>query len=533
MHPESSTASRDSITPGAAIPRNGVLVLTGYGIRVAVERGHLLVRDGRGRERRQGRFSRADRSLRRLVVLGHTGTVSFDALRWLHDVGCAFLQIDRDGEIVAAWGPPGSDNARLRRAQALATGNGVGLGIARDLIWDKLSAQSGVLDAMERAGAGPAAATVRQCRDALANADTLEAVRWLEADAASIYFAAWSGIPVRWARHDAAKVPDHWRSFGSRRSPLSSSPRRAVDPANALLNYAYGMLEAEASISLLAVGLDPGMGVLHADLPGRDSLSFDVMEPVRADVDRWILGELERRTFEARDFFETREGVCRLMPKLAKAIAETTPRWATLLAPVVERVTKALITASKDKSSQGAGGEAGSPRDAGAQRDTPRTNAGYPGGCLECGVVLEPSARRRYCNECMPRQRAVLGTGEGRVALEMTRSAFAAAGGRAALAKMRAAGRDPAHGGDAAERRGRTITAQMAAGTAWDQEHGDIDDGTDFIRDVLPGLRSIPLQVMVNATGLSRGYCSFIRRGLKVPHRRHWTVLTRLIEEQP
>lgn len=510
MHDESS------ITISAAQPRHGVLTLGGYGIRVAVERGHLTVSDGRGRERRQGRFSRADRSLRRLVVLGHTGTVSFDALRWLRDVGCSFTQIDMDGEIVAAWGPPGSDNARLRRAQAVAAGGSVGLGIARDLVRDKLSAQAGVLDAMERVGAGPAAATIRQCRDALDHADTLEAIRWLEADAASIYFAAWSGLPVRWARNDTAKVPDHWRSFGSRRSPLSNSPRRAVDPANALLNYAYTMLEAEASIALIAAGLDPGMGMLHADLPGRDSLSLDVMEPVRAEVDRWLLGELERRTFEVRDFFETREGVCRLMPKLAKAIAETAPRWATLLAPIVARVVKSLTTASAERSSKTAG------------RDV-----GYPGGCLECGVVLEPSARRRYCNECMPRQRAVLGTGEGRVALEMTRSAFAAAGGRAALAKMRAEGRDPAHGGDAAERRGRTITAQMAAGAAWDQEHGDIDDGADFTRDALPGLRSVPLQVMVNATGLSRGYCSFIRRGLKVPHRRHWAALARLIEEQP
>jgi len=113
----------------------------------------------------------------------------------------------------------------------------------------------------------------------------------------------------------------------------------------------------------------------------------------------------------------------------------------------------------------------------------------------------------------------------------MTRSAFAAAGGRAALAKMRAEGRDPAHGGDAAERRGRTITAQLAAVTAWDREHGDVDDGSDFARDVLPGLRHVSLQVMADATGLSKGYCSFVRRGLKVPHRRHWAALARLAEK--
>jgi hypothetical protein len=44
------------------------------------------------------------------------------------------------------------------------------------------------------------------------------------------------------------------------------------NPANALLNYLYAILEAEARIAILSMGLDPGMGVLHADLKARDSL---------------------------------------------------------------------------------------------------------------------------------------------------------------------------------------------------------------------------------------------------------------------
>src|SRR5271166_3982053 len=86
-------------------PRNGVLVLWGYGIRIAVERGHLDVDDGIGSDRRRGRFTRAKPGFSRLVIIGHSGLVSLEALRWLHDVGIAVVQIDNDCEVIVAAGP--------------------------------------------------------------------------------------------------------------------------------------------------------------------------------------------------------------------------------------------------------------------------------------------------------------------------------------------------------------------------------------------------------------------------------------------
>ena len=50
---------------------------------------------------------------------------------------------------------------------------------------------------------------------------------------------AWSPIEVRFAARDAGKVPAHWRTFGSRTSTLANGARRAINPANALLNYGY------------------------------------------------------------------------------------------------------------------------------------------------------------------------------------------------------------------------------------------------------------------------------------------------------
>src|SRR5207245_678059 len=107
--------------------------------------------------------------------------------------------------------------------------------------------------------------------------------------AASLHWSAWEHLPVLFVRRDQLKVPEHWKTFGKRRSPLSGNARLAGNPANALLNYLYALLEAEARFACLAVGLDPGVGILHADQWSRDSLALDVMEAVRPDADAFLL----------------------------------------------------------------------------------------------------------------------------------------------------------------------------------------------------------------------------------------------------
>ncbi len=114
----------------------------------------------------------------------------------------------------------------------------------------------------------------------------------------------------RFAKKDQVRLPAHWPLFLARTSPLTKSSRASSNPINTLLNYLYAILETEVRLAILAMGMDPGMGILHADLKGRDSFVFDVIEPLRPVVDEQVLTLLERRTFSAREFFETREGVC-------------------------------------------------------------------------------------------------------------------------------------------------------------------------------------------------------------------------------
>ena len=103
---------------------------------------------------------------------------------------------------------------------------------------------------------------------------------------------AWSDVPVRFSPRDRRRVPEHWHNFGQRHSPLTRAPRLAVNPGNALLNYLYALLEAEARIACLTFGLSPTLGVVHADLRSRDAFCLDLMEAVRQAVDAYVLSLL-------------------------------------------------------------------------------------------------------------------------------------------------------------------------------------------------------------------------------------------------
>lgn len=521
--------------------KQGILVLSGYGLRVAVERGHLVVADGIGRERRCGTFSRATSKLKRLVILGHSGTISFEALRWLTDLGASFIQIDADGNVITASTAPGLDDARLRRAQALAAFTDTGMEIVRELLHTKLEKQAGVLERMPQAD--QAIRQIHRAAGQLAHAETVEDLRLIESGAAAAYWGTWAEFPVRFVQRDQPRVPEHWRVFGTRSSPLSHSPRKAANPANALLNYLYAILEAETRIALLTVGLDPGMGLLHADLRARDSLACDVMEALRPDVDAVVLDLLSSRRFRASDFFESRQGVCRVMQSITQRLAEMSLTWAKLVAPLAERLAQQFVDArllevnsrgdaivarssriTRETSTRLATPLTQENRSAGrdkvrrkTKRDTRAPSVALAPHCERCGSSLE-NEDRLLCDECL------------RLSREEHQANWVEKG-RQVLAERRAAGDDPSHGGEVGRKRGASNAKRARERVEWEREHGDGSvESERFVREIQPKLAVIPLSAIVEATGFSLRYASLIRRGEYVPHPVHFNNLLRLVE---
>ena len=176
--------------------------------------------------------------------------------------------------------------------------------IARELISAKLRGQE--LLVRENIKAAATADLIARLRERLASAENLDTIRQLEAQGAALYWSEWSGLAVCYPHRDRKRIPEHWRTFGTRKSPLTGSPRLAVNPPGALLNFCYALLESEARLAAAALGLDPGLGMLHVDTPHRDSLACDLQEPVRASVDAWVWDWVTREPLRRSDFFEDR-----------------------------------------------------------------------------------------------------------------------------------------------------------------------------------------------------------------------------------
>ena len=90
---------------------------------------------------------------------------------------------------------------------------------------------------------------------------------------------------------------------------------------NALLNYAYAVKLAHVQIDAVASGYDPMLGVMHNGRKGSPGWALDMIEPHRPVVDGAVLNLIREQQFASADFVVRRDGVCRLSPQLARAMA--------------------------------------------------------------------------------------------------------------------------------------------------------------------------------------------------------------------
>ncbi len=133
------------------------------------------------------------------------------------------------------------------------------------------------------------------------DASSHETLRGIEGNAAAEYFGVFQELIL----HNR----DSFRFDGrSRRPPL--------DPVNAMLSFAYSLLANDCASALHSVGLDPYVGFIHTDRPGRKSLALDLMEELRAPMaDRFVLFLINNRMVDGKDFRKMENGAVLLEDK--------------------------------------------------------------------------------------------------------------------------------------------------------------------------------------------------------------------------
>ena len=138
-------------------------------------------------------------------------------------------------------------------------------------------------------------------------ATTLDSLRGIEGDAAAGYFTVFNHLI-------SAEQRTTFAFNGRTRRP----PKDAV---NALLSFCYSLMTQETASALQGVGLDPYVGFLHTDRPGRLSLALDLLEEFRAwRCDRFVLTLINRKQVKATDFTEEASGAIRMKDEARKSI---------------------------------------------------------------------------------------------------------------------------------------------------------------------------------------------------------------------
>ena len=218
------------------------------------------------------------------------------------------------GRFLAQIGNEVSGNVYLRREQyRIADDETRALEIARSFIVGKFYNAKYVLlrgardHALQsnadklRTAAGNIHAYLNDAAKALCE----DQLRGIEGNAAGEYFGAFDELILR--------DKEHFFLHGRNRRP-------PTDRTNALLSFAYALLANDCAAALRGVGLDPYVGFMHADRPGRKSLALDLMEELRpAYADRFVLTLINNRVIAPDDFILQESGAVLLTDEARRA----------------------------------------------------------------------------------------------------------------------------------------------------------------------------------------------------------------------
>ena len=288
------------------------LLLTGYGSSLRVS-GHVLeVSDPT--EARTETFAAHQLPFDSVVVEGNSGTISFEAARFLavHDIPLVFLRWD--GSVLSTLLPRGlvagelklaqfdSHNSPQRRAQ-----------VARAILEVKLSKSVELLRFLSRFYPCDPRFVETEVKRGPTEESVLGLMGW-EGRTAVAYWVEFANVVSRlWPES----------RFVTRKGKGKSWAQSATDPVNSLLNFGYSLLEGRVHQAVNSVGLEPSVGWLHETAASKLPVVYDLQEPFRWLVDLSVVETIAGRQLDrAKDFITTENYHVRLRPHAIALLAE-------------------------------------------------------------------------------------------------------------------------------------------------------------------------------------------------------------------
>jgi hypothetical protein len=241
--------------------------------------------------------------------------------------------------------------------------------------------------------------------------------------------------------------------------------------------------------------------------PYCDSLAFDVLEPIRPEIEESVLSWVRREPLRRSDFFEAPNGNYRLMSCLCAKLSETSPLWGKRVAPWAEYVARTLWATT-------------SPSKRDLRLSTPltqqhrRTAKGGP-----CLAEVKPPKPERLCRGC---GKAVQGRSINRAECDVDIATKR-------LVEVARAGRAAGHTPEAIAKEAATHRRHGQERAAWNpaKQPPWLTEQV-FSEKIQPALARVSATAIAKRIGVSRWYAGRIREGYR-PHPRHWQAPAQLV----
>jgi CRISPR-associated protein Cas1 len=256
-------------------------------------------------------------NLEGIVTFGFTGA-SPKLMGACADRSISLSFLSSNGRFLAGIVGIEQGNVLLRRTQyRMADNEDDAVGVARNILIGKLYNSRWVLeralrDHVLRIDANKvknASAYIAESIKKMRTVESLDSARGIEGEAATRYFSVFDELILQ-------NKDDFYFRVRNRRPPL--------DRVNAMLSLSYSLLASETTAALCAVGLDPFVGFLHQDRPGRRSLALDLMEELRSVyADRFVLSLINTRRISPVDFTQKESGAVLLKEESRKTYLTT------------------------------------------------------------------------------------------------------------------------------------------------------------------------------------------------------------------
>jgi CRISPR-associated protein Cas1 len=283
------------------------LLLSGFGIAIDVDKAHLTIKQRDNVIEFEPHRIRYDS----VIIDGHYGSISFEAMRWLskHDISLTLL--NWNGNLLSVMQPQETLNSDLKIKQYEKYINSESrLYIAGQIVKQKVKSSVSLLKELSNFYDIDMTTINREIEGIDYN--NINSLMMCEGRIASAYWTELSRIFNKLA-------PDF--NFQSRKNLSYSWNMNASDPVNALLNYGYAILESMVRKDINTMGLDASIGYLHEIAPSKHPLVYDLQELFRYVVDYSVIELLEGK-IKKSDFITTENYHIRLRPDTAKLLIE-------------------------------------------------------------------------------------------------------------------------------------------------------------------------------------------------------------------